>query len=210
MSWRRPYKSERQSGVTLQCYHLYAGRSSPFFYLRWENSYAVYANVIRDNFAKGFRYVANFDLTAFYDTIDHHVLKVFLQKTGVDPDTTQFLLNNLRHWTDVTWTRGRGRPIYHEHGIPQGPAASGMLSEVVLQHFDALGDRKSKDVRYLRYLDDIKIMAKDEKTLRRKLVALDLSAKEIGLFPQSAKVAIREIKDPKRRLRASAFPPSPP
>jgi hypothetical protein len=129
-------------------YHLYAGRSSPFFYLRWETSYAAYANAIRHNFAQGFRYVAHFDLTAFYDTIDHHVLKVFLERSGVDPDTTQFLLNNLKHWTDVTWTQGRGRPIYHEHGIPQGPPASGMLSEVVLQHLDALGDRKSKDVRW--------------------------------------------------------------
>ena len=141
-------------------YHLYAGTSSPFFYLRWEPSYAAYANAIRANFGMGLRYVANFDLTSFYDTIDHHVLRVFLQRSGDDPDTIGFLLNNLKHWTDVTWSKGRRRPIYHGHGIPQGPPASGMLSEVVLQHLDAIGDRKSKDVRYLRYVDDIKIMAK--------------------------------------------------
>lgn len=46
-------------------YHLYAGNKSPFFYQRWETSYAVYANAIRDNFAKGLTYVATFDLTAF-------------------------------------------------------------------------------------------------------------------------------------------------
>jgi hypothetical protein len=190
-------------------YHLYAGRSSPFFYLRWEPSYRVYANQIRTNFSDGLRFVATFDLTAFYDSIDHHVLKVFLQRTGVDPDTIEFLLASLKQWTDATWSAGRGRPIFLEHGIPQGPAPSGMLSEVVLQHFDTVGDRKSKDVRYLRYVDDIKIMAKDEKTLRRKLVALDLAANEIGLFPQGSKISIREIADPEQEIKSVSVPPEP-
>src|SRR5262245_53427904 len=187
----------------------YAGNKSPFFYLRWETSYAIYSKVIRNNFDKGFRYVATFDLTAFYDSIDHHVLKVFLQRSGIDPDTIEFLLSALKHWTEATWSGGRGRPIFHEHGIPQGPPASGMLSEVVLQHLDAIGDRKSKDVRYLRYVDDIKIMAKDEKTLRRKLVALDVAAKEIGLFPQGSKIAIREITDPEDEIKSVSVPPEP-
>jgi hypothetical protein len=126
--------------------------------------------MLRHNFANGFRYVATFDLTAFYDSIDHHVLKIFLLRSGIDVDTIGFLLTNLRHWTEATWSGGRGRLIFHEHGIPQGPSTSGMLSEVVLQHLDAIGDRKSKDVRYLRYVDDIKIMARDEKSLRRKLI----------------------------------------
>lgn len=201
-------RTSKRSRTTV-FYHLYAGRRSPFFYLRWETSYAAYANAIRDNFAKGFRWVANFDLTSFYDTIDHHVLKVFLAKSGIDADTTQFLLDNLKQWTDVTWSRGRARPIYHEHGIPQGPQASGMLSEVILQHFDALGDRNKRDVRYLRYVDDIKLMAKDEKTLRRRLVALDLSAKEIGLFPQGAKIAIREISSAEEEIKSVSLPPEP-
>src|SRR5262249_17527476 len=102
-------------------YHLYAGKTSPFFYLRWESSYAVYANAIRHHFANGFRYVATFDLTAFYDSIDHQVLRVFLGRSGVDRDTTEFLLTNLRHWTEATWSAGRGRLIFHEHGIPPGP-----------------------------------------------------------------------------------------
>jgi hypothetical protein len=190
-------------------YHLYAGKSSPFFYLRWERSYAIYASVIRHNFANGLRYVATFDLIAFYDSIDHHVLKVFLLRSGVDPQTTEFLLSNLRHWTEATWSGGRGKLIFHEHGIPQGPSTSGMLSEVVLQHLDAIGDRKSKDVRYLRYVDDIKIMAKDEKSLRRKLIALDVASKEIGLFPQASKIAIREITDPEEEIKSVSVPPEP-
>jgi hypothetical protein len=84
-----------------------------------------------------------------------------------------------------------------------------MLSEVVLQHLDAIGDRKSKDVRYLRYVDDIKIMARDEKSLRRKLIALDVASKEIGLFPQASKIAIREISDPEEEIKSVSVPPEP-
>ena len=52
-------------------------------------------------------------------------------------------------------------------------------------------------------------MAKDEKTLRRKLIALDVAAKEIGLFPQSSKVAIREITDPEEEVKSVSIPPEP-
>src|ERR1051325_4293211 len=203
------YKRTRKRHYKTIFYHLYAGRSSPFFYLKWERSYALYANTIRANFAAGYQYVAAFDLTAFYDSIDHHVLRVFLQRSGVDPDTIAFLLNNLKHWTEATWIGSGRRLIYHEHGIPQGPAASGMLSEVVLQHLDRVGDSGSREVKYLRYVDDIKLMAKDEKTLRRKLVALDLAAKEVGLFPQGSKIAIRKISDPEEEIKSVSVPPEP-
>ena len=98
------------------------GNRSPFFYLRWETSYAVYANAVRHNFANGFKYGVGLRcLTAFYNSIDHHVLKVFLNRSRIDPDTTEFLLSNLKNWTEATWSGGRGRPGSHEHGIPQGP-----------------------------------------------------------------------------------------
>ena len=201
-------RTTKRHGSTV-FYHLYAGKSSPFFYRKWERSYAAYANAIRDQFKRGLHYVATFDLTAFYDTIDHHVLRVFLQRSGIDPDAIDFLLNNLRHWTEATWSGGSRPPIHHGHGIPQGPAASGMLSEVVLQHLDVVGDRKSKDIQYLRYVDDIKIMARDEKALRRKIVALDLASKEVGLFPQGSKISIRKISDPEEEIKSISVPPEP-
>ena len=46
--------------------HLYAGKSSEFFYMRWQDSYKLMGRTIRDLHAKGFVYVANFDLAAFY------------------------------------------------------------------------------------------------------------------------------------------------
>jgi hypothetical protein len=187
--------------------HLYAGRSSPFFYLQWQRSYRKFGNKIEQAFNDGHHYIANFDLTAFYDSIDHHVLRHFLVALGIDEDTVDFLLRCLKVWTSSTWSNGQEN-IYHEHGIPQGPLASGMLSEAVLQHIDAAGERGRKTV-YLRYVDDIKILAKSEGELRRKLIALDIASKEIGLFPQTAKINIRKIADPRDEVKSVSRPPEP-
>ena len=187
--------------------HLYAGKSSSFFYMRWQDSYKQMGKAVRDLHSKGFSHVANFDLAAFYDSIDHHVLSHFLKEAGFDEDAVKLLMLCLRQWTSSTWGAGP-ETIYHEHGIPQGPHSSGMLSEVVLQHIDKAGERGSK-TRYIRYVDDIKIFAKTEDELRRKLIALDLSSKEIGLFPQTSKINIRKISNPDHELKSISRPPEP-
>lgn len=187
--------------------HLYAGKSSPFFYLQWQRSYRKFGKRVEQAFQDGHHYVANFDLAAFYDSIDHHVLRHFLTTLGIDGDSVDFLLDCLKVWTSSTWSNGKEN-IYHEHGIPQGPLASGMLSEAVLQHIDAAGERGRKTV-YLRYVDDIKILAKSEDELRRKLIGLDIASKEIGLFPQTAKINIRKISDPRDEVKSVSRPPEP-
>lgn len=187
--------------------HLYAGKSSPFFYMQWQRSYRKFANRIQTAYSDGFRYLANFDLTSFYDSIDHHVLRHFLKESGIDEDTIDFLLQCLKVWTSSTWSNGP-QNIYHEHGIPQGPLSSGMLSEAVLQHIDEAGEQGKKTI-YLRYVDDIKILAKNEEELRRKLIKLDIAAKEVGLFPQTAKINIRRITDPRDEIKSVSRPPEP-
>ena len=188
--------------------HLYAGRSSRFFYLKWQDSYRAFANRLKSNFNSGYIYAASFDLTAFYDTIDHHVLRTFLKELKIDPDTVDFLLRCLREWTCSTWSDGR-HPIYHEHGIPQGPLSSGIISEVILRHLDDAGTRQASAVRYLRYVDDIKLMSKSEDSLRRRLVTLDLAAKEVGLFPQTSKISIRKISNPTDEFKSVSQPEEP-
>lgn len=187
--------------------HLYAGKSSPFFYIKWQRSYQRYGQKVRDAFGNGHCHIANFDLASFYDSIDPHVLGHFLKELGIDEDTIRLLLLCLKVWTSSTWSNGR-QNIYHGHGIPQGPLASGMLSESVLQHIDQAGEQGRTTI-YLRYVDDIKILAKSEDHLRRKLIKLDISAKEIGLFPQTAKINIRRIVDPNEEIKSVSRPPEP-
>jgi hypothetical protein len=83
-----------------------------------------------------------------------------------------------------------------------------MLSEAVLLHLDEAGEQGSRTI-YLRYVDDIKILARTEDELRPKLIKLDIAAKEIWLFPQTSKINIRKIIDPNEEIKSVSRPPEP-
>jgi hypothetical protein len=179
--------------------HLYAGRSSPWFYRKWSDGYRQFNLTAIDAFESGFRVTASFDLTACYDSIDHGVLGHFLQKLGFDIEFCRLLSGWLSTWT-ATDTQ-----IRHNHGIPQGPLPSGLISEVVLGHFDD-HRRSEKSVRYLRYVDDIRLFARRERELRQMLTRLDRLSKDIGLFPQSGKIEIHEVKNIRDELKTLSQP----
>ncbi len=180
--------------------HLYAGKTSTWFYRKWTDGYQAFNQATRKAFADGYVYAASFDLTACYDSLDHRVLRHFLEKLGFDPDFCTKLAQWLEKWTAT------GKGIFHNHGIPQGPLSSGLLSEVVLSYFDDL-KLKRADFRYLRYVDDIRLFAKDEHTLRKLLIRLDEMSKDIGLFPQSGKISIHRITDIEEELKSVSNPP---
>ena len=182
--------------------HLYAGKSSKWFYRKWSDGYRAFNEGARKAFANGYVYAASFDLTACYDSLDHHVLRHFLGKLGHDPEFCTLLTSWLEKWTATE------QGIFHHHGIPQGPLSSGLLSEVVLSHFDTL-KVPGVDFHYFRYVDDIRLFAKNELHLRRLLVALDLLSKDVGLFPQSAKISIHRVKDIEEELKSVSNPPEP-
>ncbi len=179
--------------------HLYAGRSSIWFYRKWSDGYKAFNDAARDAFAKGFKFAASFDLTACYDSLDHGVLRHFLADIGCQREFTEQLTKWLSVWTATD------HGVYLNHGIPQGPLGSGLLSEVVLRHFD---DRRraERKVRYFRYVDDIRLYAKSENDLRRMLVRLDLLSKDIGLFPQASKIGIHEVHNIEAELKSISHP----
>lgn len=182
--------------------HLYAGKSSTWFYRKWSDGYKAFNDGARQAFDDGFTYTASFDLTACYDSLDHRVLRHFLENLGFDSDFCRKLTEWLEKWTATD------RGIFHNHGIPQGPLSSGLLSEVVLAHFD---DLKLKGVNfcYFRYVDDIRLFARNEHDLRRLLVSLDLLSKDVGLFPQSGKISIHRVHDIEDELKTISHPPEP-
>lgn len=182
--------------------HLYAGKTSVWFYRKWSDGYKAFNDGARQAFADGFTYTASFDLTACYDSLDHRVLRHFLEKLGLDREFCQKFTEWLEKWTATE------RGIFHNHGIPQGPLSSGLVSEVVLSHFDEL-KLKGVDFRYFRYVDDIRLFAKDEHNLRRLLVELDLLSKDVGLFPQSGKISIHRVHNIEDEIKTVSNPPEP-
>lgn len=128
------------------------------------------------------------------------MLRHFLEKLGLDRDFSRKFTEWLEKWTATE------RGIFHNHGIPQGPLSSGLVSEVVLTHFDDL-KLSGVDFRYFRYVDDIRLYAKNEHNLRRLLVKLDLLSKDVGLFPQSGKISIHAVHNIEDELKTVSNPP---
>jgi hypothetical protein len=182
--------------------HLYAGSGSGWFYRKWSDGYKAFNTAAENAFNSGYIWTASFDLTAFYDSIDHNVLRSMLANIGVDEDFGLRLTELLAKWT-ATSTQ-----IYHNHGIPQGPLSSGLIAEVVLKHFD---DQRLSgfDVKYFRYVDDIRLFAKKQDHLRHALVALDRISKDVGLFPQSGKIDIHLVTDISVELKSVSNPIEP-
>jgi hypothetical protein len=179
--------------------HLYAGKTSGWFYQKWSKGYAAYNQAARTAFDDGYVYSASFDLTACYDSLDHNVLTYFLKELKLSKEFCERLTSWLSAWTAAR------KDIFLHHGIPQGPLSSGLLSEVVLSYFDSNRDR-SANFKYFRYVDDIKIFGKDEQSLRSLLVQLDRLCKDIGLFPQSSKIKVHKVTDIEAELKSVSSP----
>jgi hypothetical protein len=79
---------------------------------------------------------------------------------------------------------------------------------VVLSHFDSL-KLKGVNFHYFRYVDDIRLFARNEHDLRRLLVGLDLLSKDIGLFPQSGKIGIHRVQNIEDELKSVSNPAEP-
>ena len=144
-------------------------------------------------------YAASFDLTACYDSLGTSSAMPFSEAAWGRKGVLRFSFNCLSRWT------ANDRRIYQYHGIPQGPLSSGLLAEVVLQHFDQHYGPKANLV-YLRYVDDIRLFATKEIELRRMLIRLDRLSKDIGLFPQAAKIDIHRVTTIDKELKSISNP----
>ena len=164
---------------------IFAGKSSPFFYRSWKTSHGKYNDAMTAAFESRNDFVADFDLVSFYELIDHSLLSERLGKRVKSPELLKLLIRCLRKWTTDTGGAHVG------HGVPQGPEPSAFLAECFLFHFDG---QHYRDVKYFRYVDDIRLMAKGEVPLRRALLRLDLQSKELGLVPQAQKIECRQAK----------------
>jgi hypothetical protein len=171
----------------------YAGKNSQFFYRPWKKAYREFNSSIKANYLNGSRVIADFDLVSFFDLIDHEVLRRVLETRVKRGEVLELLIACLKKWTS-----GSARIYVRGHGIPQGPEPSAFLAEILLTDFDRVAYRK---VTYLRYVDDIKLLAKDFSPARRALLKLDLQAKRLGLVPQAQKIEVRRVTDINSELK---------
>jgi len=165
--------------------------NSIFFLQDWKEGYIRLEKKIVETYKRGNKWAVSFDIAAFYDTIDHDLLLNVVLPRGGGPR----IRREVKHWLNV-WSSKTSR---HNHGIPQGPIASTVISEGFLMSIDQTMGRLYK---YFRYADDIRILGASEHEVRQAVVHLDVLCKTKGLIPQVSKLGITKLSS-LRELRAS-------
>ena len=181
--------------------NLYAGPGCQFFYQKWQSSYSAYTKAIKNTYADGYEYIASFDLTACYDSINHELIRnTLINNFKLERAFTNEFINLLGRWTSTE--------LMLSTGIPQGPITSGIIAEVVLSKYDEDLDelQKQYDFKYYRYVDDIRILSTNEETVKWILFLLDKKSKELGLFPQSSKIAVHKIENIDEEVKSISKP----
>ena len=157
---------------------------SIFFFRRWQDTYGAFKRRINKHYDGGMRWVGDFDLAAFYDTISHELLlrTIYPRTTNSDLD---WIARCLKTWSSDRAASGHG------HGLPQGPLASDFLAECFLLPIDlALKKRRG----YTRYVDDVRLFGATEDEVRADLIELERHCLERGLIPQTGKFAIKRAQ----------------
>ena len=156
-----------------------------FFLQDWKKGFGSLRKYLLNKFKNGYPWVASFDLSAFYDTIDHGLLLKVIAPRGGDQKFVEDALTGLKVWSSDKRSRQYG------HGIPQGPLASSYLAEAFMLPIDL---QMSESFIYARYVDDIRILGKNSTEVRKALVTLDRLCRERGLIPNAGKFTVREVK----------------
>ncbi len=155
---------------------------SIFFLQDWRSSYHGFKQHLERYLDYGYQWIAHFDLAAFYETISHRALRLIVAPKGGNNELWQ----KICEWLCV-WSAGQGG-VRVDHGIPQGPLASDFLAEIFLLPVDEA--MKRAGIKYIRYVDDIRVLAKSETEVRQAAIALELECRKWSLIPQSSKFSV--------------------
>jgi group II intron reverse transcriptase/maturase len=149
--------------------------------------HAVYK--IKEYYDKGYRWVVNADIDAFFDNVAHWLLlekfKQCVHEPGIHRLVGQWL--NVEVWDGTSLTR-------LEKGIPQGSPISPIMANLFLDELDE--EMLKKDYKFVRYGDDFIVLCKKPHEARSALefakevldkLLLKLDEEEVVTFDQGFK-----------------------
>ena len=107
---------------------------------------------------KNCKYILKMDIRHFFESVDHDVLKAWLEKKIRD----KRMLNILFLIIDGS-----------EQGLPLGFYTSQWLSNFMLQPLDHYIKEQLHAAHYIRYMDDMVVFGRNKKELHRMRIAID-------------------------------------
>jgi hypothetical protein len=147
---------------------------------------------------KGFKFLVESDITAYFENISHPLLADVLRQHAPH----QLRLINVLMEMISTWATPSFWGIRPQRGIPQGNEVSSWLGTLFLVQMDAelLKLQKKGRIQFVRYVDDLKVFAKDRKTARKVVLLINQLLRRMHLNMQTSKTDIYEGDQITKRL----------
>jgi hypothetical protein len=161
-------------------------RRSNTMFKFWRPLWLEMKRKMRDVYANGYRCLLRTDIAAYFEHIDHRILRANVLNGQVKEKQILNLLGTLLK----KWAVSDVKHI----GIPQGCDASSFIGSLYLINLDKI--MKREGFKYFRYSDEIYILTKDEREARKAIQSIIHELRMFHLNLQDAKTDI--ITDPKR------------
>lgn len=157
----------------------------------WYNAWPRFIEDLEYAYEKeGYKYLVLSDIAAYFENIDLNLLRdLILQYLPNQQRTVNFLISLLKYWA---WPALYGATV--PRGIPQGNGVSSFLGNIYLLPLDRaiLKFGRKYDLKYLRYMDDTKVLAKDHASALQALFEMNRELRGLQLNIQGAKTRILE------------------
>lgn len=155
----------------------------------WYRLWPVFDEKTRKVFREdGYRFLATSDIAAYFENIQIPILRdSLLTHFPQEASLVNLMCSFLESWCDRT---GDGRA--HHRGIPQGNFVSSFLGNIFLLPLDAAFTKLSNelDIKYYRYMDDVRIFAKNREDARKCILLIARMLRSLHLNIQTAKTRI--------------------
>lgn len=166
----------------------------------WYEAWPEFVSDAQELYEKqGFRYLVETDISAYFENISQPLLADVLQQYAPNQiRLINLLIKMISHWSKTSLTG-----CQPERGIPQGNEVSSWLGTIYLVPLDKelLKLQRRGHIRYLRYVDDIKVFAKNKQTAREVVFLINHLLRKLHLNMQGSKTQIFEDDEVKTRLR---------
>jgi RNA-directed DNA polymerase len=117
---------------------------------------------VKEYAEQGYTHAVAMDLSKYFDTLNHEKLLNILRRNVKDERVIQWIKRYLK-----SGVMENGVFMETEEGSPQGGNISPLLSNIYLNEFDQ--EYEERGVAFVRYADDIVLLAKSERAAKRLL-----------------------------------------
>ena len=164
------------------------------------------------HFARRYRYVLQCDVSKFFPSIDHAILKALVERKVKDPDVLWLVNRIIDHSNPqepvLEWFADDDlfTPSEHRRGLPIGNQTSQFLANVYLNLFDHFVKETLRARAYIRYVDDFVLFSDDKTWLAsaREQCRRFLQSLRLRLHPK--KSVVSRVAEGTRFLGYRVFP----